>query len=400
MDGISGYTWDIMTLAMPLIHLKNTLKFLLQFGLTGIAAALILLFFFPERLQPALKVPQTVNNNIANEHKNPAQISSYHEAISRASPAVVNVYATQLLTSQSNPLFQDPVFQRFFGEQPSSQQVNNNLGSGVILDSKGFLVTNAHVVDKATDIQITLPDGRQATAKVIGIDAETDLAVLRIELDNLPVAPIGSSEALLIGDVVLAIGNPYNFGQTVTQGIVSATRRSRVGVSLIEDFIQTDAAINPGNSGGALINAAGELVGINTANYSATGGSQGIGFAIPIDLAISVMQQLIQRGFVERGWLGIVPQPVPADIAAALSLNNSGVFVTAVFKDSPAAGAGIQPGDIVVKINVTPLVDAQQAVQKISALMPGEMINLNILRGWDELFISTEVAQRPPRMPE
>ncbi len=377
---------------MFLIHLKNTLKFILQFALTGLAAAVLLLYFFPDRLLPAQKKPE---NNIANQDKNPAENVSYHEAISLTSPAVVNVYATQITSPQQDPLFQDPVFQRFFGEQQSEQQINNNLGSGVILNEAGYVLTNAHVVDKAVDIQVTLTDGRQTKSDIIGIDKETDLAVLKIQLDNLPVARVGASDVLQVGDIVLAIGNPYNFGQTVTQGIVSATRRSHVGVSLIEDFIQTDAAINPGNSGGALINARGELVGINTANYSDTGGSQGIGFAIPIDLALNVMQQLIRHGIVERGWLGIIPQPVPFDLDTALNLDNSGVFVTAVYKNSPADRVGVLPGDIITKINGTPLLDAQQAVQKISGVMPGEMINLNILRGWQELFITTEVAQRP-----
>jgi serine protease DegS len=381
---------------MPLIHMKNTLKFLFQYTLAGLAAAFILLFLFPDKL---LRVYDTGQNNIAITQKNPVEILSYNAAITLTSPAVVNVYASQILSRQTNPLFQDPVFQRFFGEQAPEQQIKNNLGSGVILNESGYVLTNAHVIQQALDIQITLTDGRQVKAEIIGIDEETDLAVLKIQLDQLPVARIGNSDLLKVGDVVLAIGNPYNFGQTVTQGIVSATRRSRVGVSLIEDFIQTDAAINPGNSGGALINSRGELVGINTANYSETGGSQGIGFAIPIDLALNVMQQLIQRGFVERGWLGIVPQPVPVDIASSLNLENSGVFVTAVFNNSPAARAGVMPGDIITKINGTPLLDAQQAVQKISALMPGEMINLDITRGWDELFLTTEVAQRPKTGP-
>jgi len=376
--------------------MKNTLKFLFQYTLAGLAAAFILLFLFPDKL---LRVYDTGQNNIAITQKNPVEILSYNAAITLTSPAVVNVYASQILSRQTNPLFQDPVFQRFFGEQAPEQQIKNNLGSGVILNESGYVLTNAHVIQQALDIQITLTDGRQVKAEIIGIDEETDLAVLKIQLDQLPVARIGNSDLLKVGDVVLAIGNPYNFGQTVTQGIVSATRRSRVGVSLIEDFIQTDAAINPGNSGGALINSRGELVGINTANYSETGGSQGIGFAIPIDLALNVMQQLIQRGFVERGWLGIVPQPVPVDIASSLNLENSGVFVTAVFNNSPAARAGVMPGDIITKINGTPLLDAQQAVQKISALMPGEMINLDITRGWDELFLTTEVAQRPKTGP-
>ncbi len=193
----------------------------------------------------------------------------------------------------------------------------------------------------------------------------------------------------------MAIGNPYNFGQTVTQGIISATRRNRVGINLIEDFIQTDAAINPGNSGGALINARGELIGINTAIVSNTGGSQGIGFAIPIDQAIDVMQQLISRGFVERGWLGIVPQPVPADISEALGLDASGIFVTAVFSDSPAADAGVMPGDIIIEVNGHLLQDSQQAVQIISSYKPGEIITLDIIRNWSRIFITAEVTQRP-----
>lgn len=381
---------------MSLIHLKNTLKFLFQYTLAGLAMAFILLLLFPDRLLHLYEPPQ---NNISITDKNPAEISSYNTAIALTSPAVVNVYATQMLSQETNPLFQDPVFQRFFGEQVPEQQIRSNLGSGVIVNQSGYVLTNAHVVREALDIQITLTDGRQVKAEVIGVDTETDLAVLHIQLDQLPVALIGDSESLRVGDVVLAIGNPYNFGQTVTQGIVSATRRSRVGVSLIEDFIQTDAAINPGNSGGALINSRGALVGINTANYSATGGSQGIGFAIPIDLAIKVMQQLIHHGYVERGWLGIVPQPIPVDIASSLNIESAGVFVTAVFNDSPAARAGVMPGDIITKINGTPLQDAQQAVQKISGLMPGEMINLDILRGWNELFLTTEVVQRPKMQP-
>jgi len=374
------------------VNLKNMLKFLLQSSLYGLAAAFIILLVFTDRLLP---VQNQQLNNIPITNKNPVEIVSYHDAIMLVSPAVVNVYATQILTRRINPLFQDPLFRRFFGDPPPEQQVNNSLGSGVILNKNGYLLTNAHVIANASEIQVSLSDGRQSRAEVIGIDAETDLAVLRIELDNLPVAPIGNSELLKVGDIVLAIGNPYNFGQTVTQGIVSATRRSRVGISLIEDFIQTDAAINPGNSGGALITARGELIGINTAIYSNTGGSQGIGFAIPVDLAIKVMQQIINYGFVERGWLGIEAQPVPMDMALSADLNNSGVFVTAVYNDSPASRIGIMPGDIILKINGIPLLDAHQAIQKISGLQPGEMVNLDILRGWQKLFLTAEVAQRP-----
>jgi len=377
---------------MNLSHLKNLLKFLLQFSLYGLAVAFFILLLFTDRFLPD---HARQRNNIPITNKNPVEIVSYHDAISLVSPAVVNIYATRILTRRVNPLFQDPLFRRFFGDPPPEQQINNNLGSGVIINKDGYLLTNAHVIANASDIQITLNDGRQARAEVVGIDDETDLAVLHIALDNLPVAPIGNSDILKVGDVVLAIGNPYNFGQTVTQGIVSATRRSRLGISLIEDFIQTDAAINPGNSGGALINARGELIGINTAIYSNTGGSQGIGFAIPADLAINVMQQLIDYGFVERGWLGIEAQPVPADMASAANLDNSGIFVTAVYRDSPAHHAGVMPGDIILKINGVPLLDAQEAIHKISGLRPGEIVNLDILRGWKGLFLTAEIAQRP-----
>lgn len=373
-------------------RLIKAIKFLVQFSITGLAIAFILLVFFPDKF---LSNPEKQVNNISLAEKNPVEIFSYNQAISLASPAVVNVYARQIRSSQTNPLFQDPIFRRFFGDLSQEQEINNNLGSGVIMNKSGYLLTNAHVINEANDIQISLNDGRQATAKIIGIDSETDLAVLHIDLANLPVTPVGKSNGLKVGDVVLAIGNPYNFGQTVTQGIVSATRRNKVGINIIEDFIQTDAAINPGNSGGALINARGELVGINTAIISNSGGSQGIGFAIPVDQAIDVMQQLINRGYVERGWLGIVPQPVPSDISDALNLDTSGVIVTAVFNNSPASAAGVMPGDIIIKVNGHPLLDSQQAVQIITSFKPGELINLDIIRNWDRIFLSAEVTQRP-----
>jgi serine protease DegS len=365
---------------MKILNLVNALKFLLQFSIVGLALAFLLILIFPEKFLPESGNEQ---NKLQIVSPPTTSVQSYRDAISLAAPAVVNVYAVKFRTTQVNPLFLDPLFRRFFGNPPSEKKYDNNLGSGVILNDTGYVLTNAHVIKDADEIQVTLNDGRQTRAEIVGIDSETDLAVLLINLGNLPVAAIGNSDQLQVGDVVLAIGNPYNFGQTVTQGIVSATRRTRVGIALIEDFIQTDAAINPGNSGGALVNARGELVGINTANYSNTGGSQGIGFAIPIDLAIDVLQQLVKKGFVERGWLGIVPQPVPADIAETLQMKNYGIFVTAVFKDSPAALAKVMPGDIVTRVNGEELLDAQDAMRKISAFTPGEIITLDIIRGWN-----------------
>ena len=216
---------------------------------------------------------------------------------------------------------------------------------------------------------MTLSDGRQTSAEVVGIDSETDLAVLHIELNGLPIAPIGDSTSLKVGDVVLAIGNPYNFGQTVTQGIVSATRRNSVGINVIEDFIQTDAAINPGNSGGPLFNLNGEVIGVNSQIYSRTGGFMGLSFAVPVNVVENLYEQL--------------------------NLNSSGIFVTAVFKNSPAAIVGVMPGDIIIKVNGQPLLDSQQAIQIISGFTPGELINLDIIRNWDRIFLTAEVTQRP-----
>ncbi|MEJ2761924.1 MAG: trypsin-like peptidase domain-containing protein, partial [Gammaproteobacteria bacterium] len=276
---------------------KELLKFLAQSVLGGLAIAFVILAFYPDLLplrhrDAAPAVAGSTGDST----------SSYHAAIRRVAPSVVNVYASRLVQRPVPPMFRDPLFRRFFGEQKPQQQVNTDLGSGVILNQNGYVLTNAHVINQASAILITLADGRQAKASVVGIDAETDLAVLKIGLKDLPSAPIGDSDRVQVGDVVLAIGNPYNFGQTVTQGIVSAMGRQRLGISAIEDFIQTDADINPGNSGGALIDASGRLVGINTAIYSQSGGSQGIGFAIPINLAVGVMQQILDKGYVVRGW--------------------------------------------------------------------------------------------------
>ena len=364
------------------------LKFLFHSVLGGLAIAFILMAVFPGLL----------DGGSGRHGSDPDPLSgpvSYRDAIKSVAPAVVNVYATRLVQRPTHPLFQDPLFRRFFGEPAPEQQRDSNLGSGVILNQAGYVLTNAHVISKADDIQITLIDGRQTAAEVVGIDAETDLAVLRIQLENLPTAAIGDSGTLKVGDVVLAIGNPYDFGQTVTQGIVSATGRKRLGISAIEDFIQTDAAINPGNSGGALITATGKLIGINTAIFSNSGGSQGIGFAIPINLAKDVMQQIIDKGFVERGWLGIEAQVIPQDIVQGANLTQGGVLVSGVLRNGPASSAGIMPGDIMTRINGQPLYNPQQAIQLISQFHPGDTINIDILRGWNELSISARVSQRP-----
>jgi S1-C subfamily serine protease len=260
---------------------------------------------------------------------------------------------------------------------------------------EGHILTNAHVIQGAKEIFVTLRDGRETTARTIGIDSDTDLAVLQIRLKNLPVVPIGDSSQLRVGDIVLAIGNPYDFGQTVTQGIVSATGRKRLGITTFDNFIQTDADINPGNSGGALISTNGDLVGINTAIYSTTGGSQGIGLVTPINTGIEVMRQLISNGRVIRGWIGIQAQPLPSHIAKAMGLMKGGVFISGVQVGGPADIAGINPGDVVIKIQNQDITNPRQAIDTIAKLAPGSGIEMTLVRGWKELKINAVTTQRP-----
>lgn len=368
----------------------EALKFLLQAVSAGLAAAFIALWWFPQLggMRPG----------IADAAPAAAPPNSYHRAVMAVAPAVANVYATKLRETGAHPLFQDPLFQRFFGDLQPERQLDREFGSGVILNADGYLLTNLHIIQEAEEIQVTLSDGRQLPAGVIGVDPDTELAVLQIDAgDGLPQAPIGDSDRLAVGDVVLAIGNPYDFGQTVTQGIVSATGRRSLGITTFEDFIQTDADINPGNSGGALINSAGEVIGINTANYSETGsgGSQGIGFAIPINLAMDVMRQLVEFGQVMRGWLGIEAQEVPPGVQAAAGLDSGGVLVAVVLQGGPAANSGIRPGDILTAIDDEPLHGPRQAIQLISRFRPGDEIRISLIRGWQQLEVSSTVGQRP-----
>jgi serine protease DegQ len=318
------------------------------------------------------------------------------EAARIAAPAVVSVITSK--ARSRNPHAGDPNFGFFFGERDPAQQ---GIGSGVIVSPQGILLTNNHVIEDAGEIDIRLSDGREVRAEVVGTDPETDLAVLRIRLDRLPVITLGRSRDLRVGDALLAIGNPFNFGQTVTAGIVSALGRNGLGLSTFEDFIQTDAAINPGNSGGALVDAHGHLVGINTAIFSPSGGSLGIGFAIPVDVAQMVMESLIRDGVVRRGWIGVEPRELTPEIAENLNLSTrSGVLITGVLQDGPASKGGMRPGDVVVAVAGTPVASVAQLLDTVAALPPGQPAQISVQRGAKSLTLTVEVVQRkrpPPR---
>jgi Do/DeqQ family serine protease len=322
-----------------------------------------------------------------------AAAGSYSHAAKRAAPAVVSIVASKEPRSRAQA--QDP-WSRFFGNGRGTSQPRVGLGSGVIVSADGYLLTNNHVVEGADDIEVQLADGRQATARLVGTDPETDLALLQIKLDTLPVIALGDMRALQVGDVVLAIGNPFNVGQTVTSGIVSALGRNRLGLSTFENFIQTDAAINPGNSGGALVDAEGRLVGINTAIYSRSGGSMGIGFAIPVDSARLVMDALLRDGQVTRGWIGVEPRDLTPELAASLRLSvKQGVLITGVLHDGPASRGGMRPGDVVVAIAGAEVTDTAQLLAAVAALKPHSEASVAVQRGDQALQLKLWVAQRP-----
>ena len=323
--------------------------------------------------------------------------SSYADAAKKAMPAVVNIYTSKAVRSR-NPLLDDDVLRRYFPDlaQRLPARQTTSLGSGVIVSSEGYVLTNHHVIDGADDIELVLADGRELHAKVRGVDPESDLAVLKTDGANLPTITFGAMEDLHVGDVVLAIGNPFGFGNTVTMGIVSALGRNHLGVNRFEDFIQTDAPINPGNSGGALVDAAGNLVGINSTIFSQSGGSMGIGFAIPVSLARDVLSQIIKEGEVTRGWLGVEPQPVTREAAQALALaRTDGVIVHGLQRDGPADRAGIQVRDVVVEIGGKPTPDVPQLLARIAELRPGSSARVRVLRDGKPLDIDVKVAKRP-----
>ena len=355
--------------------------------LTGLAVATFLLFVFPEF--------RNGFNQTDQEFSNSAQFGpvSYSQAVRKAAPSVVNIYTKTKVKRKSHPLSRHPFFKRLYRQQPD--RVEGSLGSGVIIDKTGFIVTSFHVVDSVDEILILLYDGRELPATVVGTDPETDLAVLKIEANNLQEIQFGNPKQTKIGDVVLAIGNPFGMGQTVTQGIVSATQRNGLNLNNLENYIQTDADINPGNSGGALIDAYGNLLGINAAILN-NEKSDGIGFAIPADEVQKVLTHIIEHGRVKRGWLGVEAIEITQAIAERLSVNlTNGLLVTATVKDGPTYQAGVLPGDIVTSINGLSVTNRHRSISQIAEIFPGQPIELVIERNHETINITVTAGERP-----
>ena len=327
--------------------------------------------------------------------------ASYSDAAKKAMPAVVNIFTSQAVKAQQrHPLMDDPLFRYFFGEQAEAQsQPSTNLGSGVIVSESGYILTNSHVVEAADSIEVALADTRRVNAKLVGTDPESDLAVLKIDLPKLPAITFGQPDGTRVGDVVLAIGNPFGVGQTVTMGIISALGRSHLGINTFENFIQTDAAINPGNSGGALVDANGHLIGINTAIYSRTpgGASLGIGFAIPVSTAKTVMEQIIQTGSVQRGWIGVGVQEMTREIAESFKMPGTtrGALITEVFRGTPADRGGMKVGDVLIAVDGKSVTDSAAMLNLIAALTPGSQATLRVMRETKEIELKVTVGKRP-----
>ncbi len=355
--------------------LNKFTQFITWPAIAGILGAIIILQWQTYgSVQPASPIAPTI---------------SFANAVRTATPSVVNIYTSKRLEDRRHPLADDPFFRRFLRNNNSRSRVQRSLGSGVIISSDGLILTNRHVIAGADEILISLQDGRESLASVVGSDKDTDLAVLQVQIDGLQAIDIGDADKLAVGDVVLAIGNPYGLGHSVTQGIVSALGRYGLQLSTYEDYIQTDAAVNQGNSGGALINASGELIGINTAIYSETGASIGIGLAIPSDLALQVMNDLANYGKVIRGWMGLEVQSLLAESGRQV------LQVTATAANGPADRAGIQVNDMITHIDMQRIVDGLSTRQQIALLRPGDAIDISLLRGDEELLVQATVGLRP-----
>ncbi|MDX1823525.1 MAG: Do family serine endopeptidase [Thiohalomonadales bacterium] len=387
------------------MRINKFIVFIFQFVTIGLAAAFVILYLYPQfksQVEQEQHVIEVKEAPVSTDTALPHSPTSYADAVEKAAPAVVNIFTQKLVTEQVHPLLNDPLFRHFFGENQGTtrQRLESSLGSGVIINPEGYILTNNHVIEAADEIEVALRDGRTASAKIVGTDPDTDLAILKIEMTELHSITLGHSKQLRVGDVVLAIGNPFGVGQTVTSGIVSATGRNMLGINTFENFIQTDAAINPGNSGGALITAEGNLIGINTAIFSRTGGSQGIGFAIPIDLARDVMQQIIEHGEVIRGWLGVAIQDLNEDLAQSFELKSlDGVIISNIIRNGPADLAGLRRGDVITSVNGNAVKDVRAALTLISQARPGTTIKIGGIRQGEKFEVEATVLQRPKQQP-
>ncbi|MEY3747661.1 MAG: hypothetical protein RL194_1120 [Pseudomonadota bacterium] len=366
----------------------------------SLGALFVLQTFYPElvgkSLKPANEQPVTVNQ-ISAEKIIHAE-GSYSEAAKKAMPAVVNIFTSKKSVPRArHPFMDDPLFRHFFGDQfDDEQRSDNSLGSGVIVSPQGYIITNHHVIESADEIEVAFADGRTMSATIVGTDPETDLAVLKVDAKDLPAITLADPDQSHVGDVVLAIGNPFGVGQTVTQGIISALGRSHLGINTFENFIQTDASINPGNSGGALVDTSGHLVGVNSAIYSRSGGSMGIGFAIPVSLAKQVMEQIIRQGSVVRGWVGIEAQDITPQLAESFRLSHTrGSLIAGVLRNSPAEKAGLKPGDILLEINGNRVTDSSTMLNLIANLQPDEKATLKIARDQREINVTVIIGKRP-----
>jgi Do/DeqQ family serine protease len=391
---------------------RTVASFLLRAVIVGLAIAFLLVWWKPSLLRAvalssaagsaspgaASAGPAPAGPAVNGVPARPA-VLSFADAVARAAPAVVNIYTARLITERA----QTPPLNQLFGDYWPSyrQRVERSLGSGVIVDAGGTIVTNQHVIAGADSIRVQLADGRIADATIVGQDPDTDIAILDLDIGQLPIMPLGRSDTLRVGDIVLAIGNPYGLSQTVTQGIVSATGRGQLGLATFENFIQTDAAINLGNSGGALIDAHGELVGINTAVLNrASGGPEGIGFAIPVNLVRGVTEQILAHGHVVRGWLGFVPQDLSDEQAAQLGIAaGGGVTVVNILVRSPAYEAGVRPGDLITALGGGPVKSAQDLVSRVAELKPGTEVEVAGRHGTDGFKILLKVIERPTQAP-
>jgi Do/DeqQ family serine protease len=369
-----------------------------QAATVAVAALFVVSTFHPEWLPsraPAGQISVVQQAPTTGPLPAVANTSSYHGAVQRATPSVVNIFTSKEIRSPRHPLLNDPIFRRFFGD-PEEAQRASSLGSGVIVSNTGYVLTNHHVVEAADEIEVALHDGKKLLAKVVGNDPETDLAVLRVNADNLPAITFGSSDALNVGDVVLAIGNPFGVGQTVTGGIVSALGRTGLGINTFENFIQTDAAINPGNSGGALVDVGGNLVGINTAIFSRSGGSMGIGFAIPVSTAQMVLEQIVKNGSVTRGWIGVEVQEITQAVAESFKLQTTrGALIAGVLRGGPADKAGVKPGDVLEEVEGRPVADPTSMLNLIAALPPGNTARMKLRRAGRVVDTQITVGRRP-----